>query len=136
MSPIPVTPFLMFEGEAEAALTFYTQTIPNSSILSITRYGAGEPGPEGTVHLARANIGGSLEIKASDSYVKHCFGFTPSLSLFVTFTDEHGEGAIDRVANTLQEGGRVLMPLGDYGFSRRFAWVTDRFGVSWQLNLE
>ena len=32
-------------------------------------------------------------------------------------------------------GGGVLLPLGDYGFSRRFGWVNDRFGVSWQLNL-
>jgi uncharacterized glyoxalase superfamily protein PhnB len=35
----------------------------------------------------------------------------------------------------LEAGGRQLMPLGDYGFSRRFGWVNDRFGVSWQLNL-
>ena len=36
----------------------------------------------------------------------------------------------------LSDEGAVLMPPGDYGFSRRFAWVNDRFGVSWQLNFE
>jgi uncharacterized glyoxalase superfamily protein PhnB len=36
---------------------------------------------------------------------------------------------------TLVEGGAVFMPLGNYGFSRRFGWCSDRFGVSWQLNL-
>jgi predicted 3-demethylubiquinone-9 3-methyltransferase (glyoxalase superfamily) len=35
----------------------------------------------------------------------------------------------------LSDGGSVLMPPDDYGFSQRFAWVADRFGVSWQLNL-
>jgi len=35
----------------------------------------------------------------------------------------------------LAEGGRVLMPLNNYGFSQRFGWLADRFGVSWQLNL-
>jgi len=33
------------------------------------------------------------------------------------------------------EGGKVLMPIDDYGFSKKFGWVNDRFGVSWQLNL-
>jgi len=41
------------------------------------------------------------------------------------------EGAFGR----LSEGGEVLMPLDDYGFSARFGWVRDRFGPSWQLNL-
>jgi uncharacterized glyoxalase superfamily protein PhnB len=35
----------------------------------------------------------------------------------------------------LSEQGGVLMPLGNYGFSTRFGWVNDRFGVSWQLNV-
>ncbi len=46
------------------------------------------------------------------------------------------EEQIDRLSVTLGEGGKVYMPLGDYGFSRKFAWVGDRFGVTWQLNLE
>lgn len=30
---------------------------------------------------------------------------------------------------------KVMMPLGDYGFSPCYGWVVDRFGMSWQLNL-
>jgi predicted 3-demethylubiquinone-9 3-methyltransferase (glyoxalase superfamily) len=35
----------------------------------------------------------------------------------------------------LSNAGATLMPLGTYGFSRQFAWINDRYGVSWQLNL-
>ena len=58
--------------------------------------------------------------------------FTPALSLFVDFDSE---AALDSAYKQLAEGGRELMPLDDYGFSRRFGWLDDRFGVSWQLNL-
>jgi predicted 3-demethylubiquinone-9 3-methyltransferase (glyoxalase superfamily) len=64
--------------------------------------------------------------------VSHGFTFTPSLSLFV---DCESEADLERIFAALSEGGGVLMPLGNYGFSRRFGWVNDRFGVSWQLNL-
>ena len=43
---------------------------------------------------------------------------------------------IDKIAARLGEGGTELMPLGDYGFSERFCWVADRYGVTWQLNLQ
>lgn len=126
-----VQPFLMFEGRAEEALNFYVSLIPDSEFTSIKRYGPEGPGPDGSIMVATAMIGG-MAVMASDSYVKHAFGFTPSLSLFLTCADE---AEIERLSAALAEGGGVLMPPGNYGFSRRFAWVNDRFGVSWQLNL-
>src|SRR4051812_16147824 len=69
------TPFLMFEGRAEEALDFYIATVPESRIEHIDRYGAGEPGPEGSVRMARAVVAG-LPILASDSFVQHAFTFT------------------------------------------------------------
>ena len=127
-----IRPFLMFQdGQAEAAMTFYVSLFPGSEILDIARYGAAGPGPEGSVIRARFRIGGQ-EIFCSDSFVKHAFDFTPSASLFI---DCETEDEIARLSAALGDGGAELMPLGDYGFSRRFAWVNDRFGVSWQLNL-
>lgn len=46
------------------------------------------------------------------------------------------EAELDRAFARLSEGGQVLMPVGNYGFSSKFGWVSDRFGVSWQLNLD
>lgn len=128
---VTAAPFLMFEGKAEEALTLYCRIVPASRILDMDRYGAGEAGPEGSVRLARAEIAG-LEVLASDSYVSHAFTFTPSISLFVTCASEDEQS---RIVRELGEGGAMLMPLDNYGFSRRFAWLNDRFGVSWQINL-
>jgi len=126
-----VRPFLMFEGRANEAIAFYVGLIPNSDIVDVTRYGAGEPGPEGTVKFAVVRLAGQ-QVLFSDSFVSHGFTFTPSLSLFV---DCESEADLERIFTALSEGGGVLMPLSNYGFSRRFGWVNDRFGVSWQLNL-
>jgi predicted 3-demethylubiquinone-9 3-methyltransferase (glyoxalase superfamily) len=67
-----------------------------------------------------------------DSPAQHAFSFTPSFSLFVECASEE---ELDRMFAALLEGGQALMPLGNYGFSRKFGWLNDRFGVSWQLNL-
>jgi predicted 3-demethylubiquinone-9 3-methyltransferase (glyoxalase superfamily) len=88
-------------------------------------------GAEGTVKIARFTIA-SQEFSAGDSPVKHNFTFTPAISLFVQC---ESEAELDTVFSRLADGGRVLMPLGNYGFSSKFGWLDDRFGVSWQLNL-
>ncbi len=127
-----VTPFLMFEGRAEEAMTFYIGLFPDSRMVAIDRYGPDGPGAEGTVVVAIFMLGGQA-IMCSDSPVPHAFTFTPSSSLFVTC---ESEAELDRLSAALTEDGEVLMPPNNYGFSRKFTWVNDRFGVSWQLNLE
>ena len=126
-----VTPFLMFEGQAETAMKHYTTLFPGASVESVDKYGPNEAGKEGTIRLATITIAGQ-RIMCIDSPVKHEFQFTPSFSLFV---DCESEEQIAELFTKLSEGGKVLMPLDDYGFSEKFGWVSDRFGVSWQLNL-
>jgi predicted 3-demethylubiquinone-9 3-methyltransferase (glyoxalase superfamily) len=126
-----VTTHLMFEGVAEEAMNFYVSLLGGSEIKQIERYGPGELGPEGTVKLAAFTLAGR-EFLCIDSPIKHEFTFTPSMSLFV---DCESAAELDEAFGRLSDGGVVLMPVDNYGFSTRFGWVKDRFGVSWQLNL-
>ncbi|MDI1226833.1 MAG: VOC family protein [bacterium] len=127
-----VTPFLMFEGRAEEAMNFYISLFADGRIDDVKRYGANGPAKAGAIMSARFTIGGQTFI-VSDSTIKHEFTFTPSISIFVECADE--AELADR-AVTLADGGQIYMPMDNYGFSRKFAWVGDRFGVSWQLNLQ
>lgn len=125
-------PFLMFQGgSAQTALDLYFATLPDSRMVRVEHWAQGEAGPVGTIKAAVFTICGR-EFMCSDSPIKHNFDFTPSSSTFVDF-DSVAE--LERVFGILSEGGQILMPLDDYGFSQRFGWVNDRFGVSWQLNL-
>ena len=126
-----ITTFLMFEGKAEEAMTFYLSLFPGAEVRSLVRYGPEGPGAEGSVMHALFTLAGQ-EFMCVDSSVSHGFGFTPAVSLYVDCADE---AEIDRLYATLSEGGGALMPLANHGFSTKFGWVNDRFGVSWQLNL-
>ena len=130
--PKQLTPFLMFQkADAEQAMTFYTSLFDDGRIIDIARYGPAAPGPEGTVMRARFALAGQ-EFLCSDSFIKHDFEFTPSFSVWI---ETESESELERLFSALADGGMQLMPLDNYGFSRRFGWVNDRFGVSWQLNL-
>lgn len=118
-------PFLMFQGRCEEALTFYAATIPGARIVALDKK------PDGTVAMAGLSVAG-LEIMANDSPPVHDFDFTPSTSVFLTVDSARD---VEALIAALGEGGKLLMPAADYGFSQRFGWAQDRFGVSWQINL-
>ena len=127
-----ITTFLMFEGDAEEAMIFYTSLFDDSEIVRITKSGPdgpGGPNAEGTVQRALFTLNGQ-HYMAIDSF-GHDFTFTPAISLFVQCESEE---ELNRLYEKLMNGGTAAMPLGDYGFSKKFGWVQDRFGVSWQVN--
>lgn len=126
-----VTPFLMFQGNAQEAMNHYISIIEDSEITSITLYGPDEPGDEGSVMQATFTLKGQA-FMCIDSNVKHDFTFTPSFSIYLTC---ESEAEIEKLYGALMDGGSVMMPLGNYGFSQKFGWIADKFGVSWQLNL-
>jgi predicted 3-demethylubiquinone-9 3-methyltransferase (glyoxalase superfamily) len=122
---------IMFTGEGTAALELYEAVFPEFRIESVERYNEGEAGAAGSIRRADIMFG-DHRLVVIDSPVKHAFTFTPSISLFFDFDSA---ADLDSAFTKLSDGGHVFMPLGDYGFSQRFGWCSDRFGVSWQLNL-
>ena len=129
---VTVYPFLMFTGTAEAAMNFYVSVVPDSRIVSLERFAAGEDGEAGKVKAATFEVAGQ-PVRCFDTNFDHGFGLTPAFSLVIATPDI---ADVERYAIALGAGGDVLMPPDDYGFSKRFAWVQDRFGVSWQINCE
>lgn len=122
---------LMFQGQAEEAMSLYTETFPEAEIRSVERYGVDEAGADGSIKRADF-VMGNQHFVCIDSPIQHDFTFTPSMSIYVEFgSGPDLEGAFNRLA----EGGAVLMPLDNYGFSEMFGWLKDRFGVSWQFDL-
>ena len=125
-----ITNFLLFEGKAEEAMNFYVSLFEDSTVEQITRYGANQPGKEGSVIHATFILNGQ-EFICIDSYVAHGFTFTPAMSLYV---DCNSEAEVDKLFNALSDSGTVLMPPGAYPFSKKYAWINDKYGVSWQLS--
>jgi predicted 3-demethylubiquinone-9 3-methyltransferase (glyoxalase superfamily) len=128
--------FLMFVGErcgkAEEAMRFYTSLIPNSEIKKIERWAEGEPTSiAGQVKAALFTLA-SNEYMASENTAEHQFTFTPAISIFIECEDED---EITRLHKELSKDGKEFMPMDNYDFSKKFTWVQDRYGVSWQLNL-
>jgi len=122
--------FLMFTGQAEEAMNFYVSLFSDSEIVNVKRHEANGGGAEGSVLHATFSLNGQL-FMCIDSPPVHAFTFTPSMSLYINC---ESDDEVEKLFKELSAGGSVLMPLGSYPFSKKYGWINDRFGVSWQLN--
>ena len=128
-----IATFLTFQdNNAENAMNFYVELFDNSKINKVQRWEKGGPGEEGKIMFATFELNGSA-FMCSDSPPIHDWNFTPAVSNFI---ECENESILERLFTKLSENGTVTMPLNNYGFSQKFGWVVDQFGISWQLNLQ
>jgi predicted 3-demethylubiquinone-9 3-methyltransferase (glyoxalase superfamily) len=112
-----IVPFLWFDGKAEEAMNLYVSIFKNSKFVSVTRYGKGGPGPEGTVMSA------TFQLEGQEFYALNggpMFTFSPAISLFVNCETQQ---EVDELWEKLSEGGE----------KQRCGWLKDKYGLSWQI---
>jgi len=112
-----IAPFLWFDDKAEEAMNFYVSIFKNSKVVSISRYGEGGPGPKGTVMTGTFELEGQKFMALNGG--PH-FKFSPAISFFVNCETQT---EVDALWEKLSAGGE----------KQRCGWVTDQFGVSWQI---
>ena len=112
-----IRPFLWFNDNAEEAVNFYVATFKNSKVLSMNRYGEAGPGPKGSVMSATFVLEGQ-EFLALNGGPK--YKFTPAISLFVNCETQ---AEVDELWAKLTAGGK----------EDACGWLTDKFGLSWQI---
>lgn len=112
-----ITPFLWFDGKAEEAMNFYTSIFSDSEVVDIMRYSDAGPGPKGTVMSATFRLHGQEFIALNGGPQ---FSFSPAISFFVRCKTQE---EVDELWEKLSAGG-VLQQCG---------WLTDKFGLCWQI---
>ncbi len=127
-----IIPHLWFDKEAKEATNFYTTLFPNSKVTNTTTITGT---PSGDCDIVSFSLSGQdfMTISAGPY-----FKFTPAISFMVNFDpsqDANAAKQIDEVWMKLSEGGKVMMEIGEYPFSKRYGWIQDKYGFSWQLIL-
>jgi predicted 3-demethylubiquinone-9 3-methyltransferase (glyoxalase superfamily) len=112
-----ITPFLWFDGKAEEAANFYVSIFKNSKIMSVGRYGEAGPGPKGSAMSVTFQLDGQDFFALNGG--PH-FTFTPAISFFVN-------------CQTQEEVDDLWEKLSAGGAKNRCGWLTDKYGLSWQI---
>lgn len=139
-----IVPNLWVAGNAEEAGEFYASAFPQTVSTVTGRYPTtdlpefqqGMAGKAVTVDVDLSGYRLTL-INAGDE-----FRPTPAMSFFINIDPARFNGDelsailfLDQLWDRLLDGGQALMPLGEYPFSKRYGWVQDKYGVSWQVIL-
>jgi predicted 3-demethylubiquinone-9 3-methyltransferase (glyoxalase superfamily) len=124
-----ISPFLWFDTHAEEAARLYASAFRDGKVGTIAAYPEGSPGQAGTVMTVAFELAGTRFVALNGG---PAFSFTPAVSFHVDCAT--AEDLLE-LWNALSPGGKVLMELGEYPFSKRYGWFNDKYGVSWQLNL-
>lgn len=127
-----IIPHLWYDKEAKEAAAFYCSLFPDSEITSVTTL---QDTPGGDCDVVLFQLSGQRFMAISAGPL---FRFNPSVSLMVNFDpsrDGTARESLDAVWEKLSAGGTPLMPIGEYPFSKRYGWIQDRYGLSWQLIL-
>lgn len=135
-----ITPNLWFDGNAKEAVEFYVSVFPDSTVVDTSYYPT-----EGLADFQKDMAGKELtvEFDLSEYYFTAInagpeFKFNQSISFMLNFdpsTDEQARERLDETWAKLLDGGQPLMPLDEYPFSKRYGWVQDKYGLTWQLIL-
>ncbi len=120
-----IIPHFWFDKEAKEATTFYTSLFQDSKIINITTI---YDTPSGDCDMVRFKLAGQEFMAISAGPY---FKLNPSISLFVTFNNEK---EIEIVWKKLIEGGKALMPYTTYPWAKKYGWLQDKYGLSWQLS--
>jgi predicted 3-demethylubiquinone-9 3-methyltransferase (glyoxalase superfamily) len=129
-----INPFLWFDTQAEDAVKFYISIFDESKILDVSRYN------ESTAKATGMKVGSAFVVSfqlegqnfTSMNAGPH-FKINESISFFAYCESDK---KVEKVYNKLCEGRKVLFPLDKYDWSPKYAWVIDKFGLSWQLDVE
>jgi Uncharacterized protein conserved in bacteria len=128
-----ITPCIWYNQNALEAANFYVDAFENSQIEHVVHYIDEKQSPSnlpaGTPLTVRFALCGQEFVGVNGGPV---FRPTPAISFFV---DCESQEQFDQLWDKLATGGQILMEVGEYPFSKRFGWVADAFGVSWQLSL-
>lgn len=128
-----IIPHIWYDREAKEAANFYVSLFENSRVKSISTI---HDTPSGDCDILSFELRG-LPF-ASISAGPH-FKLNASISFMVNFDPSQDADAaknIDTVWNRILEGGgTVMMDIQEYPWSKRYGWIADRYGMTWQLML-
>ena len=122
-------PFLSFNGNAEEAMNFYAAILPGAKIESLIRFEKGQRGDEGKVLTGILSFLGQQIMFLDIEAAADCPPFSWATSFYLACNDE---AEFDVVFNGLAQDGFVMMGPEPVMQFRKVAWITDKFGITWQ----